>query len=152
MREVGKTTLDDSLRAIVAADRLALSETVHGKDLLHRRLTVFYGYFALLAALAASVGRMRHVTADLDPRTLGFLQDAEVPPELDALVLRCLSRKEAGGSTKRSVSSRLRSPAESPSTAGWRAVAQSGDGCAEPSIRAGGGFALCRVRGLGVRG
>jgi serine/threonine-protein kinase len=69
--------LDGSLRAIAAADRLPLSETVDGKLLLYRRLTVFYGYFALLAALAATFGRMRQVTADLDPRTVGFLHNVQ---------------------------------------------------------------------------
>jgi len=38
------TTLDGTLRAIIAADRLQLSETVEGRDLLQRRLMVFYGY------------------------------------------------------------------------------------------------------------
>jgi hypothetical protein len=39
---------DGTLSAIVAADRLALSDATEGKELLHRRLTVLYGYFALL--------------------------------------------------------------------------------------------------------
>ncbi|MBX3228628.1 MAG: serine/threonine protein kinase [Labilithrix sp.] len=71
------TVLDGTLRAIVAADRLPLSETVDGKALLHRRLTVFYGYFALLATLAALAGRVRHVLADLDPELLRFVMNVQ---------------------------------------------------------------------------
>ena len=52
--------LDRTLSAIVAADRLALSEATEGKELIHRRLTVFYGYFALLGALGAIAGRLVH--------------------------------------------------------------------------------------------
>jgi eukaryotic-like serine/threonine-protein kinase len=72
-KEKEKTMLDGTLRAIVASDRLQLSETADGQELLHRRLTVFYGYFALLAVLAAVAGRVRHVLADLDPRVLRFV-------------------------------------------------------------------------------
>jgi eukaryotic-like serine/threonine-protein kinase len=75
--EEGTTTLDGTLRAIVAADRLQLSETASGKRLLHRRLTVFYGYFALLDALAAVTGRVRHVPLDFDPRTVGFIRNVQ---------------------------------------------------------------------------
>ena len=50
--------MDGTLSAVVAADRLALSDAGEGKDLLHRRLTVFYGYFALVGVLAVLAGRM----------------------------------------------------------------------------------------------
>ena len=66
------TTLDGTLRAIVAADRLDLSEPLSDAALLHRRLTVFYGTFALLAALAAVAGRLR-----LDSRVVGILLDVQ---------------------------------------------------------------------------
>ncbi len=66
------TTLDGTLRAIVAADRLQLSETAPGEHLLHRRLTVFYGYFALLAVLAAVASRLR-----LDARVVGVLLNVQ---------------------------------------------------------------------------
>jgi eukaryotic-like serine/threonine-protein kinase len=75
--EEGETTLDDSLRAIVAADRLELSETVEGKRLLHRRLTVFYGYFALLGSLGAVATRIRGFPADLDPRSVAFVLNVQ---------------------------------------------------------------------------
>jgi hypothetical protein len=71
------STLDGTLRAIVAADRLALSEAGEGKELLHRRLTVFYGYFALLGALGAIAGRVRRFPADADPRLLALLLDVQ---------------------------------------------------------------------------
>jgi eukaryotic-like serine/threonine-protein kinase len=64
---------DATLSAIVAADRLALSEVTEGKELLHRRLTVFYGYFALLGALAAIGGWTRRVLVDVEPRMLVFV-------------------------------------------------------------------------------
>jgi serine/threonine-protein kinase len=45
--------LDGTLRAVVAADRLALSEALEGnEELIHRRLTVFYGYFAALVGVS----------------------------------------------------------------------------------------------------
>ena len=45
--------LDGALRAVVAADRLALSEALEGnEELLHRRLTVFYGYFSALVVFS----------------------------------------------------------------------------------------------------
>jgi len=62
-------TLDGTLRAIVAADRLGISETIDGRELLARRLIVFYGYFALLAVLGAIATRARFVLGDLDPRS-----------------------------------------------------------------------------------
>ncbi|MBX3188571.1 MAG: serine/threonine protein kinase [Labilithrix sp.] len=71
------TSIDGTLRAIVAADRLSLSETIGGQDLLHRRVTVFYGYFALLGVLAAIVTRLRSFPPDLDPRALGFIVDVQ---------------------------------------------------------------------------
>jgi serine/threonine-protein kinase len=72
-----KTPLDGALRAIVAADRLLLSETVEGKELLHRRLTIFYGYFALLNAGAAVLTRFRIFPGDIDPRALGFILNVQ---------------------------------------------------------------------------
>jgi serine/threonine-protein kinase len=69
--------LDGTLRAIVAADRLALSEAGEGSEFLRRRLTVFYGYFALLGALGAVVGRVRRFPPDADARTLALLVDVQ---------------------------------------------------------------------------
>ncbi|MBX3197843.1 MAG: serine/threonine protein kinase [Labilithrix sp.] len=66
------TVLDVTLRAIVAADRLQLSSSASGKRLLHRRLTLFYGYFALLAGLAAVAGRM-----NVDRRAVGLILDIQ---------------------------------------------------------------------------
>jgi hypothetical protein len=68
---------DRALSAIVAADRLALSEAVEGKELLQRRLTVFYGYFALLGVLGAIVGHVRRFPADVDPRVLALLLNVQ---------------------------------------------------------------------------
>jgi serine/threonine-protein kinase len=70
-------TLDRALNAIVLADRLALSEASEGKDLLHRRLSVFYGYFTLLSALGAIAGRVRRFPGDADPRALAFLVNVQ---------------------------------------------------------------------------
>jgi serine/threonine-protein kinase len=75
--EASAPPLDGALRAVVAADRLALSEATDGDELLHRRLTVFYGYFALLGVLGAIAGRVRRFPADADPRALAFLLDAQ---------------------------------------------------------------------------
>ena len=72
-----KTTLDGTLRAIVAADRLQLSETVEGRGLLHRRMTVFYGYFALLGVLGAIGTRFRRFPADLEPNRLAFILNVQ---------------------------------------------------------------------------
>ncbi len=80
--EEERTTLDDSLRAIVAADRLQLTETVEGKDLLHRRLTIFYGYFALLATLASVTTRLR-----LDARSVGFVLNVQTTHALVLCVI-----------------------------------------------------------------
>jgi eukaryotic-like serine/threonine-protein kinase len=45
--------LDGALRAVVAADHLAMSEALEGNEvLLHRRLKVFYGYFATLVVVS----------------------------------------------------------------------------------------------------
>lgn len=71
------TTLDGTLRAIIAADRLQLSDTVEGRDLLHRRLTVFYGYFALIATLGTIVTRMRAFPPELDPELLRMARDVQ---------------------------------------------------------------------------
>jgi hypothetical protein len=69
---------DGTLSAIVAADRLALSEVAEGKELLHRRPTVFYGYFALLGALAVIAGSANRVLVDVDPRVLAFVFEVQV--------------------------------------------------------------------------
>lgn len=70
--EYQNTTLDRTLRAIVAADRLQLSDSASGKQLLHRRLTLFYGYFALLDVLAVIAGRM-----NVDHRAVGFILNVQ---------------------------------------------------------------------------
>jgi NADP-dependent 3-hydroxy acid dehydrogenase YdfG len=69
--------LDGTPGAVVAADRLALSEAEEGSQLLLRRLTVFYGYFALLAALGAVAGRVRRFPFDTDARDLALLVDLQ---------------------------------------------------------------------------
>jgi len=69
--------LDGTLRAIVAADRLGLAETLEGKGLLHRRLKIFYGYFVVLDALAAIATRLRTFPADFDPRTIDFILNVQ---------------------------------------------------------------------------
>jgi eukaryotic-like serine/threonine-protein kinase len=71
--EAKAPTLDGTLRAIVAADRLALSEASQGNELLQRRLVVFYGYFALLAVLGAIAGGAKQVLADAEPRVRAFV-------------------------------------------------------------------------------
>ncbi|MBX3206772.1 MAG: serine/threonine protein kinase [Labilithrix sp.] len=75
--EATAPTLDGALSAIVAADRLALSEASESKELLHRRLKVFYGYFALLSALASIAGRVLPFPVDLDPRAVGFIVNVQ---------------------------------------------------------------------------
>jgi serine/threonine-protein kinase len=72
-----KSELDESLHALVAADRLGLSETVEGKDLLHRRLTAFYGYFALLGALGSVATRMRPLPVELEPQAIRFVLNVQ---------------------------------------------------------------------------
>lgn len=69
--------LDGTLRAIVAADRLASSEVGEGSELVHRRLTVFYGYFALLGALGAVATRLRRFPVHADPAVLQRLLDVQ---------------------------------------------------------------------------
>ncbi len=69
--------LDGTLRAVVAADRLALSEAGQGEELLQRRLSVFYGYFALLGVCGAILGRARRFPADTDPDALAVLLDVQ---------------------------------------------------------------------------
>jgi serine/threonine-protein kinase len=70
------TPLDGTLRAIVAADRLGELADADGEGearaLLGHRLTLFYGSFALLAGLAAALGRIR-----LDSRSYGLVRDAQ---------------------------------------------------------------------------
>ena len=73
---------DGTLSAIVAADRLGLSEAGEGKELLRRRLTVFYGYFALLGALAVVAGRANRVLVDVDPRVLAFVFKVQIAQAL----------------------------------------------------------------------
>jgi eukaryotic-like serine/threonine-protein kinase len=71
------TTLDGTLRAIVAADRVDFSETTDGTRLVHRRLTVFYGYFTLLAVLAAIATRVRAFPAEVDRRAIASILDVQ---------------------------------------------------------------------------
>src|SRR5688572_12574655 len=70
------TELDRTLRAIVAADRLALSDASEGKDLLRSRLTVFYGYFALMGVTGSLGGRLR-LPVDIDPGVLAFIRNVQ---------------------------------------------------------------------------
>jgi serine/threonine-protein kinase len=76
--EARASTVDGMIEAIVAADRLALSEPTDDKELLHRRLTVFYGYIALLGALGAVANRLRRIPADVDPRELTFVLEVQI--------------------------------------------------------------------------
>ncbi|MET0413246.1 MAG: hypothetical protein ABW217_18210, partial [Polyangiaceae bacterium] len=68
--------LDGTLRAIVAADRIALSGTTEGQDLLRRRLIVFYGYFTLMGTFGVVGGRMR-LPIDIDPSVLAFIRNVQ---------------------------------------------------------------------------
>ena len=68
--------LDGTLRAIVAADRIALSETSEGQALLRRRLMVFYGYFALMGTCGVVGGRLR-LPIDIDPGVLAFIRNVQ---------------------------------------------------------------------------
>jgi eukaryotic-like serine/threonine-protein kinase len=68
---------DGALQAIVAADRLALSETSEGKELLQRRLSVFYGYFALLSTLGAFSGITERLLVGVDPGAVGFVVNVQ---------------------------------------------------------------------------
>jgi len=62
--------LDGALRAVVAADRLALSESIVGnEELLHRRLTVFYGYFAALVVVSWLASLASPPPVDWEPET-----------------------------------------------------------------------------------
>jgi serine/threonine-protein kinase len=70
---VTATTLDATLSAIVAADRLALSEVSEGGTLLQRRLRLFYGYFALISVLAVVLGFARRMLAGVDQGLVGLL-------------------------------------------------------------------------------
>jgi serine/threonine-protein kinase len=76
-QEATPSTLDGTLRAIIAADRLAISQATEGKELLHRRLTVFYGYFALLGGLGTLSGSAQRVLRGADPRVLAFVVDVQ---------------------------------------------------------------------------
>jgi serine/threonine-protein kinase len=71
------STVDGPLHAIVAADRLKLSETVEGRKVLHERLTLFYAYFALLAVLGAAGTRLRGFPAHLAPDSLDFILNVQ---------------------------------------------------------------------------
>lgn len=75
--EARAATIDGTLRAIVAADRLAASEATEGWELLRRRLTVFYGYFALFGALGAVAVRIRGIPVDIDPDVLAFMRNVQ---------------------------------------------------------------------------
>ena len=50
-----ESAVDGTLEAIVAADRLALSEAGEESELLRQRCSVFYAYFALFGVLGAGV-------------------------------------------------------------------------------------------------
>jgi hypothetical protein len=76
--------LDGALQAVVAADRLALSEATEGTDFVRRRLAVFYGYFALLSGAGAIATRVRAFPAGADTSAFGFVRDVQ---SLHALVL-----------------------------------------------------------------
>jgi serine/threonine-protein kinase len=67
------SALDETLRAIVAADRSALKDAAEAKHLLGKRLRVFYGYFALLSVLAVVTGGARSALADVEPRVLAVV-------------------------------------------------------------------------------
>jgi eukaryotic-like serine/threonine-protein kinase len=64
--------------AIGAADWLASSDAVEEHELLHRRLTLFYGYFALVGALGAIAARLRSLPLDADPHVVTRLRDLQV--------------------------------------------------------------------------
>jgi hypothetical protein len=66
------STVDETLRAIVAADRLALSEAGDAEGLLRRRLMLFYGCFAVLSGLAAIGGRVRGLPVPVEPHRLSL--------------------------------------------------------------------------------
>ena len=67
------TALDGTLRAIIAADRLRLSEAIDDESLLHCRLTVFYGYFAVFDVVAAIASRTGRILTDLEPGALDLI-------------------------------------------------------------------------------
>lgn len=50
------------------ADRLGLSAALDDEALLHRRLVVFYGYFAVLSTLGTLANRTKLVFANVDVR------------------------------------------------------------------------------------
>lgn len=68
--------LDGTLRAIIAADRVAMSEAGEAKELLHKRLLVFYAYFALFGLCGTVVSRLR--TPPVAPETFAFVLDMQV--------------------------------------------------------------------------
>ena len=69
--------LDETLRAIVAADRVPPSESVADADLLRGRLTVFYGYFALFDVVAAVGTRLRGLPIEVEPPVLARILDVQ---------------------------------------------------------------------------
>jgi len=71
-RDAKTAPLDGTLRAIVAIDRLKFSEALDDEALLHRRLTVFYAYFALLDVFAAVASRASRAFTD-EPGALAFI-------------------------------------------------------------------------------
>ncbi len=75
--EATAPTVDGALHAVVAADRLASSDAAEGEELLHQRLTVFYGYFALLGVLGAVATRLRRFPSDFDPDALAVILDVQ---------------------------------------------------------------------------
>jgi hypothetical protein len=75
--EARASTVDETLRAVVAAERLALSAAAEGREVVHRRLVLFYGCFALLGALATVAGRIRGLPISVEPSVHGFLLDLQ---------------------------------------------------------------------------
>ena len=65
--------LDGPLRAVVAADRLALSEGASDDELLHRRLTVFYGYFSALVVVSWVASVTSDAPEGWDPAALAMI-------------------------------------------------------------------------------
>ena len=68
--------LDGTLRAVIAADRLAISEAGEGKELLHSRLVVFYAYFAAFGLCGTVFSRLR--TPPVDPEKFAFVLDMQL--------------------------------------------------------------------------
>lgn len=74
MSDAEPIPLDGTLRAVVAADRIALAESVDDRELLQRRLSVFYGYFAVLNAFLWLVAQLAPERVGLDASASGFIR------------------------------------------------------------------------------